>query len=71
MYLARFLYKHYIFHIRSLGRPGFSWRAVAKTVAPIATSDIMDSIFTTAGIKWAKSGLFVVVFAFITVWVAL
>ena len=38
---------------------------------PIAGFDILDTIFTTGGVVWAKSGLFVIAFSSITVFVAL
>ena len=52
----------------------FSWKRlsqVASSAYPVATFDIMDTVFATGGIFWAKSGLFVIAFSSITVWVAL
>ena len=46
-------------------------RRVAAIAYPVAVADIMDTVFATGGIVWAKSGLFVIAFSSITVWVAL
>merc|ERR1712032_456934 len=46
------------------------WWTIVKLAGPVAAVDFTDSVFAAAGIMWAKSGLFVIVFSSITVWVA-
>jgi drug/metabolite transporter (DMT)-like permease len=56
------------------GAPSLSWkrlRNVAVVAYPVAICDICDTVLATGGIVWAKSGLFVIAFSSITVWVAL
>ena len=51
-----------------------SWvrlKRVASIAYPVAVFDIIDTVFATGGIVWAKSGLFVIAFSSITVWVAI
>ena len=47
------------------------WRRLMMHAGPVAAMDLLDTVFETGGIVWAKSGLFVIVFSSITVWVAL
>jgi len=44
---------------------------IVRLALPVALFDVCDTIFATGGIVWAKSGLFVIAFSSLTVWVAL
>ena len=47
------------------------WSLLTRTALPAALADLGDTIFATAALQWTKSGLFIVLFSSLTVWVAL
>lgn len=47
------------------------WSTLTRTALPAALADLGDTIFATAALLWTESGLFIVLFSSLTVWVAL